>query len=76
MRPGGSSRRGLPWLVCSGLGLMAAAWSGCGGSSERVAQLSEEARKSVFQKKVDVTDRSAASARAAKSTLKGRGGRP
>jgi hypothetical protein len=49
-------------LLGSGLGLIAAQLAACGRSPE-VMNLPEAARKSVFQKKVDVEHRSAKSSR-------------
>jgi hypothetical protein len=76
MCPRGSLRKRLPVAVYSGLGLIGATWFGCGGSSERTEELTEEARRTVFQKKVDVKNRSPVSSRSVRSSSKGLGGRP
>ena len=59
MRPAHSRRYRLHVLVYATLAPIAAAWSGCGSSSITDAKLTDEARKSVFQKKADVQHRTA-----------------
>jgi hypothetical protein len=61
MRPERSRPNRLRFLGFSALAPIAAAWYGCGSSGVTDAKLTDEARKSVFQKKVDVQNRPASS---------------
>jgi hypothetical protein len=71
MRPEAPRRFRLRWLIGSALAPLAAAWYGCGSSGVTDARLSDEARKAVFQKKVDVQDRGSGT-RPAKTQAKSR----
>jgi hypothetical protein len=77
MRTGGSGRE-QSWLVRhAGLVLTMMAALGCGQAGDAIdRKLTEEARKSLFQKKVDVKNRPAARSRAGSQGLKAQGKQP
>jgi hypothetical protein len=70
MRPPARMRERVLPLVCFALVSQTLGWSGCGNSSDKTVTLSEEARKSVIQKKMDLSNRSPSSSRPTKNTLK------
>jgi len=73
----GGSRRKRSWHVRHALVLSMIAWLGCGQAGDAIdGKLTEEARKSLFQKKVDVKNRPAASSRAGSPGLKAQGKGP
>jgi hypothetical protein len=79
MRTGGSGRRQSWHVRHAGLVLTMMAWLGwgCGQAGDAIdGKLTEEARKSLFQKKVDVKNRPAASSRSGSPGLKAQGKRP
>ncbi len=77
MRTNQTACKRLLIKLCSALCLIGAAIYGCGGSSDPI-QIPEEARKSLFQKKVDVEHRSTKAVGTSPSTSKspGAGKRP
>jgi hypothetical protein len=71
MRPDALRGFRLHSLVASTLLPLGTAWCGCGSSGVTEARLTDEARKAVFLKKVDVQHRSSPS-RSAKTQAKPR----
>ena len=77
MRADFSRRKRSRLLVRAALTLIFTVWLGCGRSRDVVeGELPEAARKSLFQKKVDVQNRSAGKSRVGKQGTKAPGQRP
>ncbi len=77
MRANFSRRKRFRLLVHAALTLIFTVWLGCGRSRDVVeGELPEAARKTLFQKKVDVQNRSARKSRAGNQRTKAPGQRP
>ncbi len=77
MRADSSRRKRFRLLVHAALTLIFTVWLGCDRSRDVMqGELSEAARKSLFQKKVDVQDRSVGKSRVRNQGAKAPGQRP